>query len=149
MRGPNFGRIWINENCYGYAINRSSFIGNPGQERNLFKDGRIYPLLLRKAIQKDGATLVDVPQQTPTVNSRPRYYLIAVRCDAQGINYHVLRRDEFNGKWYSKVPSSAPGLYMEQPFEPIRDDWNVRRITTNQGMMMVWVGYFWIPLRGL
>jgi hypothetical protein len=148
MPGPAFGKAWNTENCYAYAINRDGFRKDPG-DGNFFENGVINPIKLREALSSDGATLVTRALVTPDAGSMPGKYLIAVKCDANGINYHVLRRDESSGLWFSKVPLSEPGVYMQPPFEPISNDWNPNPLLSERGNLMVWIGYYWVPDVGL
>jgi hypothetical protein len=141
--GPNFGTTWTDENCYAYALNLTGTRKDPGS--GIFiENGQVNPAKLKTAIVADGAEEVSSPIE-PAVGSQPGKHLIAFKCDSRGINYHVIRRDESSGIWYSKTPLTMPGQYQAaQNFNPWQSDWNPQIILTLQGLLSVWIGYYWV-----
>ncbi|MEM6820771.1 MAG: hypothetical protein AAF558_02355 [Verrucomicrobiota bacterium] len=152
MPAPNFGKNWDKENCYGYAIGCLGCARNPG---NIVIEGAApKPEDLVGGAVRDGAEHV-TENQTPSLRSKPGYYLIAMRADepGKGNNFHVLRRDETTGIWYQKLPLSTPGKatpagLSDDNFDPKRDTWPPEKVA-KLGKLGVWVGYFWVPDGGL
>ncbi len=147
MPGPNFGKRWTNENCYRYAVNQTGLATNPNNVLPL-RHGIVDPKLLWASIVKDGAKPVS-RAQTPNPGSKPGHYVIAVKFDLRGGNYHVLRRDERTGLWYGKVPLTLPAQYLPRPFDPLANNWNLNAAASRAGLLMGWAGYFWVPDAGL
>lgn len=165
-----FGGRWTSGkhvNCYCYAVHHKPHEGGtqlePGAlSGDQWQDPRD-PRHFWALVMRDGATpfppsYTAAPPAMPAPGTNPGHYLIAMKLNSDGFeNYHAMRRDEETGAWWQTTLGLSKFTNETIIFTDDRINagnpphlalWVDPRAVALQPMDL-WIGYFWVPVRGL
>jgi hypothetical protein len=164
--GGRWGAGGGNLNCYAYAVHHRPETGGAylepgelsGEQWSRPRDAAHFWAL----VQRDGAISVSpqyvaAPPQgaMPARGSNPGFYLMAMALNSRGMeNYHCMRRDELTGVWWqtslglSRLTGGVVIFRDDTITHPHLDPW-VNDLQARVHPLDLWVGYFWVPVRGL
>lgn len=165
----DFGGRWTSNltNCYCYAVHHNPDGGGTQLEPGALSGDRwerprdaahFWALVMRDGATPVSASYTAAPDAMPAPGANAGHYLIAMKLNSNGFeNYHAMRRDEETGRWWQTTLGLSKLIGATHIFTDDRITasnpphvaaWADPKVAALQPMD-VWIGYFWVPVRGL